>query len=253
MMSDITSYRHWRFEQDQAGIATLTLDRADSSTNSLSREVLDELERLLSGIDGQTARAVVIRSGKPGGFIAGADVNEFTAIRTDEEALQLIRRGQAILARIEALPMPTVALIHGFCLGGGLELALACRYRIASDDPGTRLGFPEILLGIHPGFGGTLRATRLVGPLSALEMMLTGRTLSARQALKIGLVDYAVPERHLDNALHALLAAPPGPRRLPLRERLAALPPARADRGAPAAAEGRPEKPTPATIPLPTP
>ncbi len=116
MKSDITSYRHWRFEQDQAGIATLTLDRADSSTNSLSREVLDELERLLSGIDVQTARAVVIRSGKRNGFIAGADVNEFTGIRTEEEALQFIRRGQEILARLEALPVPTVALIHGFCL-----------------------------------------------------------------------------------------------------------------------------------------
>ncbi|MGD0585594.1 MAG: 3-hydroxyacyl-CoA dehydrogenase NAD-binding domain-containing protein [Oryzomonas sp.] len=228
MKSDITSYCHWRFEQDQAGTATLTLDRADSSTNSLSREVLGELEQLLSGIDGQTARAVVIRSGKRSGFIAGADVNEFTGIRTGEEALQLVQRGQAILALIEALPVPSIALIHGFCLGGGLELALACRYRIASDDPGTRLGFPEILLGIHPGFGGTLRATRLVGPLSALGMMLTGRTLSARQALKIGLVDYVVPERHLDNALHALLAAPSGPGRLPLAERLAALSPARA-------------------------
>jgi 3-hydroxyacyl-CoA dehydrogenase / enoyl-CoA hydratase / 3-hydroxybutyryl-CoA epimerase len=227
MNSDISSYLHWRFELDNTGICHLTLDRADSSTNSLSREVLDELDCLLSGLEGTAARAVVIRSGKRSGFIAGADVHEFTGIGTVGEALQLIRRGQEILARFEALPVPTVALIHGFCLGGGLELALACRYRIASDDPGTRLGFPEVMLGIHPGFGGTLRSIRLVGPLSALEMMLTGRTLAARQALKIGLVDYAVPERHLDNALQALLATPPAPRRLSLRERLAALPVAR--------------------------
>src|SRR6185369_5631626 len=181
------------------------------STNSLSREVLDELDQLLTRLEGTTARAVVIRSGKRSGFIAGADINEFAAINTTDEALQLIRRGQGLLARIEALPLPTIALIHGFCLGGGLELALACRYRIASDDPATRLGFPEILLGIHPGFGGTFRSIRLVGPLAALEMMLTGRTLAARQAKKIGLVDYVVPERHLDNALQGLLAAPPHP------------------------------------------
>jgi 3-hydroxyacyl-CoA dehydrogenase/enoyl-CoA hydratase/3-hydroxybutyryl-CoA epimerase len=228
MNSEITIYRHWRSEQDQAGVCHLTLDRADSSTNSLSREVLDELDSLLTGLERTAPRALVIRSGKRSGFIAGADINEFTAIDTVEEALRLIRRGQVILARIEALPLPTIALIHGFCLGGGLELALACRYRIASDDPGTRLGFPEVLLGIHPGFGGTVRSIRLVGPLAALEMMLTGRTLAARQALRIGLVNYAVPERQLGNALQALLPALPAPRSLSLRERLAALPLARA-------------------------
>jgi len=227
MISEITSYRHWRVELNDSGICHLTLDRAGSSTNSLSREVLDELDLLLAGLERTAPRAVVIRSGKRSGFIAGADVHEFTGIGTEEHALQLIRRGQEILARIEALPLPTIALIHGFCLGGGLELALACRYRIASDDPGTRLGFPEVLLGIHPGFGGTVRSIRLLGPLAALEMMLTGRTLAARQAARIGLLDYVVPERQLDNALQALLAALPAPRRLPLRERLAALPLAR--------------------------
>jgi len=224
MNSEITSYRHWRLERDQAGVARLTLDRAGSSTNSLSREVLDELERLLAGVETTAPRALVICSAKRSGFIAGADINEFTAISTPAEALQLIRRGQEILARIERLPMPTVALIHGFCLGGGLELALACRYRIASDDPATRFGFPEVLLGIHPGFGGTLRSIRQAGPLAALEIMLSGRTLAARQARRIGLVDHVVPERQLENALRALLAAPPPPRALPLRERLAALP-----------------------------
>lgn len=226
MVADTNSFRHWRRQEDN-GVVQLYFDRADSSTNSLSREVLAELDRLLQELERTAPRAVVIRSGKKSGFIAGADINEFTAINSPDEALPLIRRGQELLARIEALPLPTVALIHGFCLGGGLELALACRYRIASDDPGTRLGFPEILLGIHPGFGGTLRAIRLVGPLAALEMMLTGRTLTARQGKKIGLVDYVVPERQLDNALQGLLAAPPPPRQLPLKERLAGLPPVR--------------------------
>jgi 3-hydroxyacyl-CoA dehydrogenase/enoyl-CoA hydratase/3-hydroxybutyryl-CoA epimerase len=224
MSSEFNGYRHWRSAQDAAGTVHLTLDRGGSSTNSLSREVLDELDRLLSWLEKTPPAALVIRSGKRSGFIAGANVHEFSGISSTEEALQLIRRGQGLLARIESLPLPTIALIHGFCLGGGLELALACRYRIASDDPATRLGFPEILLGIHPGFGGTLRSIRLVGPLAALEMMLTGRTLAARQAKKIGLVDYVVPERHLDNALQGLLAAPPAPRQLPLRERLAGLP-----------------------------
>ena len=100
---------------------------------------------------------MVIRSGKSSGFIAGADIREFTAITDESAALALIRRGQEILGRIEALRFPTIALINGFCLGGGLELALACRYRVASDDPATRLGLPEVKLGIHPGFGGTVR------------------------------------------------------------------------------------------------
>ncbi len=226
-MNGDTGYRHWRCEQDESGIIRLTLDRADSSTNTLSREVLDELDCLLAGVEGTTARALVIRSAKRSGFIAGADVTEFDTITTPEEALQLIRRGQEILGRIEGLPFPSVALIHGFCLGGGLELALACRYRIASDDPATRLGFPEVLLGIHPGFGGTVRSIRQAGPLAALELMLTGRTISARQARTIGLVDFAVPERQLDTAIPALLTAPPLSRRQPLQERLAALPAAR--------------------------
>jgi 3-hydroxyacyl-CoA dehydrogenase/enoyl-CoA hydratase/3-hydroxybutyryl-CoA epimerase len=227
MDTDNSSYRHWQREESDHGVVRLILDRKDSSTNSLSREVLDELGLLLTGLETSLPRAVIICSGKRNGFIAGADINEFTTISSSDEALQLIRRGQSLLARIEALPLPTVALIHGFCLGGGLELALACRYRIASDDPATRLGFPEIQLGIHPGFGGTLRSIRLLGPLAALDLMLTGRSLSARQAAKIGLVDYAVPQRQLDNALQGLLAAPPVPRKLPVRERLAGLPLAR--------------------------
>src|SRR6185369_2200797 len=135
MSSELAGYRHWRSAQDAAGTVHLTLDREGSSTNSLSREVLDELGRLLSWLEETTSSALVIRSGKRNGFMAGAHVHEFSGISTTDEALQLIRRGQGLLARIEALPLPTIALIHGFCLGGGLELALACRYRIASDDP----------------------------------------------------------------------------------------------------------------------
>jgi 3-hydroxyacyl-CoA dehydrogenase / enoyl-CoA hydratase / 3-hydroxybutyryl-CoA epimerase len=224
MATDSTIYRHWRIEHDQGGICWLTFDRADSNANSLSRDVLDELDRLLYDVAASTPRALVIRSGKPGGFIVGADVREFSAITNESAALAMSRRGQEILERIEALSFPTIALIHGFCLGGGLELALACRYRVASDNPATRLGLPEILLGIHPGFGGTVRLIRLVGPLTGMELMLTGKTLSARAALKTGLVNYAVPERHLENAARAIVAAPLPAHRLPLKERLAGLP-----------------------------
>lgn len=227
MRSEQGIYRHWRPLRDPDAILWLTLDQEGSDVNTLSREVLEELERILAETAENLPRAVVFCSGKPGGFIAGADVREFTAITDPETALGFIRRGQRIFSRIEALPLPTIALIHGFCLGGGMELALACRCRIAGDDPATRLGFPEVQLGIHPGFGGTVRVTRLVGPLAGLDLMLTGHTLSARHALKIGLVDYAVPERHLENAARAVAATPPPARALPPRELLASLPPAR--------------------------
>jgi 3-hydroxyacyl-CoA dehydrogenase/enoyl-CoA hydratase/3-hydroxybutyryl-CoA epimerase len=214
-------------ERDQDEIAWLTLDRVDSGTNSLSREVLDELDAILTVLNGELPKALVIRSGKENGFIAGADVREFTQIADRDQALALIQRGQDILGRIEALPLPTLALIDGFCLGGGLELALACRYRIASDDPATKLGLPEVQLGIHPGFGGTLRLTRLIGPLSGLELMLTGRTLNARAARKLGLVDAVCAERHLQRAARTLALQPPKPFQKPWRERLAGLPLAR--------------------------
>jgi 3-hydroxyacyl-CoA dehydrogenase/enoyl-CoA hydratase/3-hydroxybutyryl-CoA epimerase len=228
MSGDQNEYRHWRMEQEE-GICRLTIDRADSGANSLSGEVLDELDRLLDGLGGTTLRAVIFRSGKKKGFIAGADIREFTTLEDQAAALRLIRRGQSVLSRIEALGPPTFALIHGFCLGGGLELALACRYRIASDDPATMLGFPEVRLGLHPGFGGTVRSIGLVGPLTAMKMMLTGNPLNARQALRIGLVDSVVPVSELERTALELLAAPPFPRLLPERERLAGQLPARAD------------------------
>lgn len=223
MVTTERPYEHWRLEQDASGISWLALDKAGSSTNSLSRSVLEELDQLLDTLYAAPPQALVIGSGKAGGFIAGADVTEFTTINDEATALALIQRGQSILSKLAALPLPTIALIDGFCLGGGLELALACRYRVASDDPATRLGLPEVQLGIHPGFGGTVRLTELVGDLSAMELMLSGRTLTAKAALKIGLVDYALPRRHLENAARAIITAPPSRRLLPWRERLLAL------------------------------
>ena len=207
------NHNNWKVNQDADGIVWVHLDKTESNTNVLSAEVLDELNALLDTLHQQSPRGVVILSDKNNGFLAGADVKEFDRLNTEEEASEIINRGHKTLNRLEALPCPTVAMLHGFTLGGGLELALACRYRVAEDDPATRLGFPEIKLGIHPGFGGTVRCLERVGPLKGMELMLTGRNLSARAAQKIGLVDNAVPRRHLHEAARLAILDPP-PRKL---------------------------------------
>jgi 3-hydroxyacyl-CoA dehydrogenase/enoyl-CoA hydratase/3-hydroxybutyryl-CoA epimerase len=143
----------WTLEIEADQIGCLTLDKPASSANTLSRSVLLELERLLRGIASEPLRGLIIRSGKPSGFIAGADIREFTTFESPAAALAHIRLGQAVCAMLEALPYPTAAAIHGFALGGGLELALACRYRVALADSKLNLGLPEVQLGIHPGAG----------------------------------------------------------------------------------------------------
>jgi 3-hydroxyacyl-CoA dehydrogenase/enoyl-CoA hydratase/3-hydroxybutyryl-CoA epimerase len=205
--------KHWR-QHVQDDIATLTLDVAEQSANVLSHEVLSEFDAALTALAGQALAGVVIRSGKASGFIAGADVREFQTLTDPARAAELARTGQQVLNRLAQLPFPTVAVIHGFCLGGGLELALACTYRIARDDPATRLGLPEVRLGIHPGFAGSVRLPPLIGHLPALDMMLTGRAVPAKQARRLGLVDDVVPERHLEHAALAVLKQRP-PRRSP--------------------------------------
>lgn len=217
------TYRHWRMELDNDGIAWLTFDHAERKVNALSRAALEELAQVLDVLSRQLPAGLVIRSAKANGFIAGADITEFTSLVDADQALALILHGQEILDHLARLPFPTVSLIHGFCLGGGLELALACRYRIAADTPDTQLGFPEVKLGIHPGFGGTVRLTRLVTPLTALEMMLTGRSIGARKARKIGLVDYAVPKRQFENAARAMVLHSPSPNKPGIMPRLCGL------------------------------
>lgn len=203
------NYQHWRLERDEHDIAWLYADKANAGANTLSKAVLEELYDILSQFNEDRPQGLVILSAKASGFIAGADINEFTTLGGQKDAEDLIGRGQAVLDRLAALDMPTVALIHGFCLGGGMELALACRYRIADDDPKTKLGLPEVNLGIHPGFGGTVRLPPLVGAPAAMDMMLGGRSLSARAAQRMGLVDYAVPARHFKDAARATVLRPP--------------------------------------------
>ncbi len=215
---------HWRLEFDAGNLAWLTFDLQGSSTNTLGGAAMHELDARITELAAAHPRGLVIRSGKDNGFIAGADVTEFTGLTSVEAARQLVRSGQQVLDRLEALPLPKVAALHGFALGGGLELALACEYRIGADDGRLSLGLPEVLLGIHPGFGGTIRAPRLIGGPAALDLMLTGRTLRGRDALRIGLLDRLVPRAELAAAASAILLAAPPVRRAPAALRLLSWP-----------------------------
>ncbi|NNK34160.1 MAG: 3-hydroxyacyl-CoA dehydrogenase, partial [Xanthomonadales bacterium] len=187
-------YRNWRLETDLDGVCWLTVDRAGESANSLSREVLTELEQIVTDLEARPPRGLVLQSGKSGSFIVGADVREFGLVENAAEAESFIREAHTLFDRVEALSFPTVVTIDGFCLGGGLELALCFDYRIASGRDRTRLGFPEVKLGIYPGFGGSARTTQLIGGMKAMPIMLTGRMLRARQARALGLVDQVVGE-----------------------------------------------------------
>lgn len=186
------AFQHWRIDHDMDRIAWLTLDRAGENANSLSREVLTELETIVDLLGKQLPRGVVLQSGKKASFVVGADVREFEGVSSPVLAAESIREVHQLLNRIEQLPFPVVVAIEGFCLGGGLELALACHYRIALDVPHTRLGYPEIQLGIYPGFGGSARTPALLGGPKGLELMLSARMVRARQARALGLVDQLV-------------------------------------------------------------
>jgi 3-hydroxyacyl-CoA dehydrogenase/enoyl-CoA hydratase/3-hydroxybutyryl-CoA epimerase len=221
------SLRHWTLAREADGLAVLVFDKAGTATNTLSADALGELDHVLDRLERDKPRALLIRSGKAGGFIAGADIDEFGAIATEEGAVALVRRGWDVFERLSAVSYPTLALIRGYCLGGGLELALACRYRVAVDEPGTRLGLPEVLLGIVPGWGGIKRLPRLAGAPAALDLMLTGRTIDARRAKKLGIVDEAVPVRIMESTARGVLKALPPPRELPLPLKLTLNPLAR--------------------------
>lgn len=220
--------RNCRIETDDEGIAWLTLDKADASANSLNAEMLQEAAEVLAALEKNPPLGLVIRSGKRSGFVAGADINEFTTLRSIEQAERLTKAGQSVIDRFEALPCPSVAAIEGFALGGGLELALACTYRVAVGNDRLTLGFPEVLLGIHPGFGGTVRSVQLMGAPAALDLMLTGRNVRGTKALATGLVDRLVDSADgLADAARDLIRRRPAPRRAPWTQRLLSLAPIR--------------------------
>lgn len=222
-MSDHTG-GDWHLERDAHDIVWLWADRRGSSANVLGSAVLAELDSHLAQIRASRPRGVVVLSAKKSGFIAGADIREFTRLSGVESGYRLIRAGQQVLERLASLPCPTVAALHGFALGGGLELALACRYRVAVGDERLSLGLPEVRLGIHPGFGGTVRSVRLIGVRPAMRMMLTGKSVRAEQALRLGLVDRLVGEAQLKDAARAILLEAPPARRAPLAERVLGWP-----------------------------
>src|SRR3989475_11517192 len=213
-------YQHWKVETDHDNIVWLSFDKKGASANVLSADVMAELDHILDELRAKTPHGLIIRSGKDSGFIAGADVEEFTKIKDADDVIRMVRRGWELYNKLASLPFPTLALVNGFCMGGGVELALACRYRVAVDQPGTRFALPEVMLGILPGWGGVKRLPRLVGPTAALDMLLTGRAVEARRAKRLGLVDEAVPPRIQENAARMMVLEAPRSRRLPLVQRL---------------------------------
>jgi len=201
---------HWRVEQDSTRIAWLCLDKADGSANVLSSSVLRELNTIIEPYKSEPPRGIVIYSGKPNGFIMGADINEFMTIRNPEEAYNLIRLGQQVFSVLEALRCPTVAAINGFALGGGFELALACDYRLALQTDKAVLGLPEVQLGIHPGFGGTVRAVRIAGVRAAMGLMLSGQPIAPGRARRQNLIDRIVTPDNWKQAAREMVASPQG-------------------------------------------
>ncbi|WP_144638092.1 3-hydroxyacyl-CoA dehydrogenase NAD-binding domain-containing protein [Bordetella genomosp. 13] len=216
---------NWHLRHDADGLAWLTLDCVGSAVNTLSAPVMAELSSVLDTLDAQPPRGLVILSAKKAGFIAGADIDEFAALDGAQGAQELVARGWNLFERLARVRYPTLALIHGHCLGGGLELALACRYRLVADEPDTALALPEVMLGIVPGWGGMLRLPALIGAPAALDMMLTGRRVDARRAAALGLADARVPTRLLHAAARQQVLSNRKPRRARGIPRLLNLPP----------------------------
>lgn len=207
------NFKHWRLETDQDQILWLYFDKANAAVNTIDRDIMNEFAQILQQLmNDHSLKGVVITSAKKTGFIAGADISQFNSFKDLEESTWVLTKGQEVLQALEDLKMPTVALIDGFCLGGGLELALACRYRIAEESAKTRLGLPEVKLGIHPGWGGTVRLPRLIGGIEGMNMVLSGHTVDARKAAKLGFVDAAVPRRQLVHAARYYILNQPKPR-----------------------------------------
>jgi 3-hydroxyacyl-CoA dehydrogenase/enoyl-CoA hydratase/3-hydroxybutyryl-CoA epimerase len=215
---DVTATRHWRWETDREGLAWLTFDKEGESANTFSREALEELRAALAAIRLMKPKGLIIRSAKDN-FIAGADVEEFTRFQSPEEALAFVKLGWDAFQELRELPFPTTAMVNGFCMGGGVELALACRYRVALDDPKTRFALPEVMLGIMPVWHGVQWLPKLVGPAAALDMMLSGKAVDARRAKRMGLLDQAVPLRILENTARIVTLEAPPRKALPVSQR----------------------------------
>lgn len=202
----MNDFENLRVERTRPGVMTVVFDAPGRSVNVVDESLLQDLSALVDRLEQDRAvHLVVFRSGKPSGFLAGADVKRIRQIASPQEADRMLRAGQELFDRIAGLPMPTVAVIHGPCLGGGLEFALACRFRVARDDSTTRVGCPETQLGLIPGWGGTQRLPRLVGLSRGLRMILEGQRLPAAKAQSLGLIDLAIPAERFEETLHTFL------------------------------------------------
>jgi|MEHZ01.5.fsa_nt_MEHZ011385232.1_48 3-hydroxyacyl-CoA dehydrogenase/enoyl-CoA hydratase/3-hydroxybutyryl-CoA epimerase len=226
--------QHWHVQM--VGENTkLVLDKANSSVNVLDREVMGEFEQIVEHFEQEPPKALMITSAKKAGFLAGADISEFQDLDTHEQVISMLQRGQNLFLRVERLKCPTVALIHGHCMGGGMELALACDYRVVEASRDCKLGLPEVKLGIHPGYGGAIRLPRLIDPGQALQLMLAGRILDGRAAKRAGIADIAVHSRYFEEAGAALLKKGKRKPKRDFKQNVYALPPVRTLVGAMAA------------------
>ena len=222
-----TELQHWRQETDDDGVLWICLDKADSNVNVLSEAVLREFEQQLTAIEASPPRGIVIWSAKASGFVMGADINEFTTIETADQGYELIRIGQGLFQRVEDLACPSVVVFNGFALGGGLELAMACTYRIALENSKPIIGLPEVQLGLHPGFGGTVRSVQIAGVRSAMQLMLTGKPIRVGKALAQGFIDQVVTPDNWREQAKGILASGKPRRSAPFLDRLLNLPIAR--------------------------
>ncbi|OGT31029.1 MAG: crotonase [Gammaproteobacteria bacterium RIFCSPHIGHO2_12_FULL_35_23] len=207
----MTEYNHWQIEKNKSGIVWLLFNRQGLGVNTFNVEALTEFDKILDRIyNDKDCMGVIIGSAKKASFIAGADIEQFIKVKDEAEAYEFIKKAHDIFNKLEALKVPTVAMINGVCLGGGTEMALSCNYRVmVSDEPKAKIGLPEIMLGIFPGWGGSVRLPRLIGSISAMDLMLTGRAIDAKKAERVGMIDVAVPARHLKRAAEAYIVTKP--------------------------------------------
>lgn len=220
-----SAWKHWKLKFDEHKIAWLLLDCDDADVNVLSQAVLEELDEIVMTLQADKPEALVLRSAKSSNFCVGADIKEFGQLSDLDEAKNKLSAAHNVANRFEALPFPKIAVVHGHCFGGGLELALTCDYRIGIT--GVSLGFPEILLGLHPGLGGTARSIDLIDPIAAMTLMLTGKTVRDKQAKSMGLIDTLIPERHVDAAIGAAVAGKLQRKKKSLKSKLLASAPLR--------------------------
>lgn len=212
--------QNWIVETDDDEVVWLQLDKANSNANVLSKDVMNELNDIVEPFVTVPPRGLVIYSGKRSGFVMGADINEFTSVDTAELAYEVTRLGQRLFDKIESLGCPTVAALNGLTLGGGLELAMACDYRLALASDTPVLGLPEVKLGLHPGFGGTVRAVQICGVRPGMQLMLTGKSITVDKGRRIGLIDRISTEDNWRQEAKELITAARPKRRAPLVERL---------------------------------